>query len=143
MRPLRRCWKLAIYRGSEGVQQFGPSWVPKPERATADPTEIAAPWANFAITQIRLIGGNILLALDFQGLCFAPEIDGVSATTGCLAADRAIAMIERIRVFGLEREPHPATMTGTFEFHQMPSLFVSQMKTGPLRRERAGSLDAS
>src|SRR5690606_20286312 len=60
-------------------------------------------------------------AFDAEAGVIGAQVDGVAATARRLAADRAIAAHERIGLMRFNAEAHRAAMTGTLEFHRVPS----------------------
>ena len=65
----------------------------------------------------RVVGADMRLALDLQGLGRRPEVDREAAGAGGLAADRAVAEAEGIGVRRLDAEPHGAAVAGSLEVH--------------------------
>ncbi len=66
------------------------------------------------------VDGKVTLAPDLQCLEPAAEMNGIATTTCRLAADRAIAEIERIGMWRLHAELDATAVTRTPNFHHKP-----------------------
>src|SRR5262245_60152591 len=116
MHVLRRLGQLAVDRAGERVDELRPARVPDPQRAAALAAEAALALALLAVDP-GVEPGDELLAAHLQALGVGAEIDGVAATAGGLAADRAVAAHVGGGRVGLDLELHRAAVAGAFQLH--------------------------
>ena len=63
-----------------------------------------------AILGFSDVDGEVFRALDFQGVRVGPEVDGVTAAPGGLAADGTVAGLIRVRRLRLDPEADRAAV---------------------------------
>src|SRR5215211_4272718 len=100
---LWRCGEGSVYRRGEGVNEVRVSRREEPQEAPTELAEVPLRLAGrglvrpSAVVEPRVVDGEVFLALDLQGARVGPEVDGVAAAPGGLAADRTVAGLIRIR----------------------------------------------
>ena len=107
------------------VQELGPARVPEPERRAAGAAELALAQAGRAVVHPGVVALDVLGAGHLQRVRQRTEVDREAAAGG-LAADRAVAEVERIGVRRLDREAHRAAVARAFEL-QVRLLPLSSM----------------
>jgi hypothetical protein len=118
---LRRFGKGSIYRRGERVDKLRPPRIVEPEEAPTKLAEVPLcltgrhlAWSA-EVVELRVVYRQVLLTFDLQGVRVGAEVDSVSATTGRLAADGAVARLVRVRCRGLDPEAHSPAMARTFK----------------------------
>src|SRR5690606_11506091 len=114
---LGRHRQFAIDGRSVRMDQFRPGGIPKPQGAATVPTEKPPRTAQLPISQPRLINAQMLFATDLQAGVVAAQVDRVAASTRRLAANRAVAVHEGIRLVRRQGKTHRTAMTGAQQFH--------------------------
>ena len=99
---LRRSGKRGVYRRGEGVDEVGVARGVQPQEAAAQLAEVALHLARRnlvglpAVAEPGVVDGEVLTALDLQGVRVGAEVDGVASAAGRLAADGAVAGLIRV-----------------------------------------------
>src|SRR5215204_920733 len=113
--------KRRVHCRSKRVDEVGPPRVVDPQEAPAKAAEVPLHLADgyliglALIVEFRVVDGEVLSAFDFQGVRVGPEVDGVAASPGGLAADGAIAGLIRVRRLRLDPEMDCAAVARAFE----------------------------
>src|SRR5215217_3508042 len=117
--------------------------VVDPEAASAEGAEVPLHLADgyligpALIIEPRVVDGEVLRAFYFQGVRVGPEVDGVAASPGGLAADGAVAGLIRVRGLRFDPEMDCAAVAGAFEEQsRLPSEASPAVDLHPLRIER-------
>ena len=89
----------------EGVHQIRPAIIVDPHGTAALAAEVALDRAGFTVYN-GLVDTQMFPALYLKGISAGAQIDGIAATPGGLATDRAIAEVEGIGLGGFHLKPH-------------------------------------
>lgn len=119
---LRRRWKRGVDGTGMRVDQIRPCWIPKPQRTSAVPAEVAASRAqmgtgSFIVGEMGAIDSKLPLALHLHALGYRAQVDGIAARTCCFSADRAVATHEGNRLCRFNRELDLGAVAGTMKQH--------------------------
>src|SRR3954469_22659643 len=107
---LLRLGQRRVDRGGEWVDRARPALVPDPQRRGTLTAEVTLAAATSGAIDARL-------ALHFQRIGVAHDVDGIAAPARGLAADRAVAPHVRVGSLGLERETNRSAVAGSPQRH--------------------------
>src|SRR5919107_3600404 len=120
---LWRFGERSIYRRGERMHEIRVARRVEPQETPAElaerPLRLAGRHLTRSVTviELRVVDGEVLLTFDLQRARVGAEVDSVSATTGRLAADGAVARLIRVRCRGFDSESHSPSVTRTVEQH--------------------------
>lgn len=122
----RRLWQFAVYGRGHRVYPLRPARVRGPKGATALATKIALAGAllqfsrMFIVIDPAIMGRDIRLSIDFQGVCLRHNIDPIAAPACRFSANRTIAAHVGVRRVRQRSKPHPTAVTGPLNLHSTP-----------------------
>ncbi len=134
MHVFRSCGKLAVDGTGVREQKIWPSWVPNPKVGAAFRAEFTMCRACHGLPGLRifdlsLIDRQMVFTSDLKRIGISRNVNAEAAATRCLATNRAVAMVKRIRMVRLHGKLNRLAVTGPFEFHETyPSWFIFCIK---------------